>query len=243
MIGGTPQEHGEKIAEHATYQGAQKSVSQLIEADIPAKDIAIVGRGLRSVESVTGRLGYAAAARSGAINGILLGLLFSAIFVLGTPNAAIQLFVGVMLVGIAVGMLLSIITYTLVRRRRDYTSITQVIADQYEVTVLPRSIQRAREIIGRPMPPQTSGLPAPAVPPASEQPEYGERARPVAPPQYGERVDPAAPPVGERVDPAPEPVVPERVDPLPPPQYGERVDPAPQPPAVPPGEGADEQSR
>ena len=243
MMGGTPQEHGEKIADYATYQGAQQAVSQLIQGDIPARDIAIVGHGLRSVETITGRLGYAAAARSGAINGVLLGLLFSAIFVLGTPNAAIQLFVGVMLVGIAVGMLLSIITYTLVRRRRDYTSITQVIADQYEVTVLPRSIQRAREIIGRPMPPQTSGLPAPAVPPASEQPEYGERARPVAPPQYGERVDPAAPPVGERVDPAPEPVVPERVDPLPPPQYGERVDPAPQPPAVPPGEGAGEQSR
>lgn len=236
MIGGTPQEHGETIAEHATYQGAQKSVTQLIEAEIPAKDIAIVGRGLRSVETVTGRLGYAAAARSGAINGILLGLLFSAIFVLGTPNAAIQLFIGVMLVGIAVGMLLSIITYTLVRRRRDYTSITQVIADRYEVTVLPRSIQRAREILGRTAPAAGPGLPAPAVPPASEEPEYGERTRPLPPPQYGERVDPAGAAAGERVDPAPEPVAPERVDPLPPPQYGERIDPAPAPPVTPPAE-------
>lgn len=237
MIGGTPQEHGEKIAEHTTYQGAQKIVTQLIEAEIPAKDIAIVGRGLRSVETVTGRLGYAAAARSGAINGILLGLLFSAIFVLGTPNAAIQLFIGVMLVGIAVGMLLSIITYTLVRRRRDYTSITQVIADHYEVTVLPRSIQRARKILGRDVLPVTPGLPAPAVPPASEPPQYGERTTsPLPPPQYGERVDPA-----------PEPVVPERVDPAAPPRYGERIDPAPapapQPPVELPGEGAGELPR
>ncbi len=228
MIGGTPQEHGEKIAEHATYQGAQKTVTQLIEADIPAKDIAIVGRGLRSVESVTGRLGYATAARSGAVNGILLGLLFSAIFVLGTPGAALQLFIGVMLVGIAVGMLLSLITYTLVRRRRDYTSITQVIADDYEVTVLPRSIHRAREIVGRTAAPAAHGLPAPAVPPASEVPEYGERARP----QYGERAGAA----GERVDPAPEPVVGEHVDPEAPPRYGERVDPSP-------GEGAAEPPR
>lgn len=255
MIGGTPQEHGEKIAEHTTHQGAQKMVTQLIQAEIPAKDIAIVGRGLRSVESVTGRLGYAAAARSGAINGILLGLLFSAIFVLGTPNAALQLFIGVMLVGIAVGMLLSIVMYTLLRRRRDYTSITQVIADQYEVTVLPRSIQRARETIGRTAPPVTPGLPAPAVPPASEEPQYGERARPLAPPQYGERIDPAAQPAGERVDPAPEPGTGERVDPAPepgtgervdpeaPPRYGERVDPAPQPPLQLPGEGTDEPAR
>ena len=97
-------------------------------------------RQVRSVETITGRLGYAAAARSGAINGVLLGLLFSAIFVLGTPNAAIQLFAGVMLVGIAIGMLLSILTYALLRRRRDYTSVTQVLGDRYEVTVLPRSI-------------------------------------------------------------------------------------------------------
>jgi hypothetical protein len=48
MIGGSPQEHGEKIADFATYQGAQKAVSQLIQADIPARDIAIVGHGLRS---------------------------------------------------------------------------------------------------------------------------------------------------------------------------------------------------
>lgn len=193
MIGGTPQEHGEKIAEHATYQGAQKTVSQLIEADIPAKDIAIVGRGLRSVETVTGRLGYAAAARSGAINGILLGLLFSAIFVLGTPNAAIQLFVGVMFVGIAVGMMMSLITYALVRRRRDYTSITQVIADNYEVTVLPRSIHRAREIVGRSVSPAAVGVPAPAAPPMTDVPAYGERIAPQAPPQYGERIEPTPP--------------------------------------------------
>lgn len=181
MMGGTPQEHGETIAEYPSYEGAQKTVSRLIAAEIPAKDIAIVGRGLRSVETVTGRLGYAAAARQGAINGILLGLLFSAIFVLGTPNAAIQLFVGVMLVGIAIGMLMSIITYSVLRRRRDYTSITQLIAEHYEVTVVPRSLRRAREILGA----AVTAAPAPAVDPAVDL---------AAPPQYGERIDPAPAP-------------------------------------------------
>lgn len=205
MMGGPPQEHGEKIADYATYQGAQQAVSALIQGDIPARDIAIVGHGLRSVETVTGRLGYAAAARSGAINGILLGLLFSAIFVLGTPNAAIQLFVGVMFVGIAIGMLMSLVTYALLRRRRDYTSVTQVVADRYEVTVLPRSIHRAREIVGRVV--RSAPVPAPAAVDLS------------TPPQYGERIDPApeptaqpAPPVGP-ADPAP-PVGP--ADPAPP---------------------------
>ena len=65
MIGGTPQEHGEKIADYPSYPAAQQAVSKLIAEDIPARDIAIVGHGLRSVETITGRLGYAAAARSG----------------------------------------------------------------------------------------------------------------------------------------------------------------------------------
>ncbi len=43
MLGGIPQEQGEKIADYATYPAAQKAVSQLVEADIPARDIAIVG--------------------------------------------------------------------------------------------------------------------------------------------------------------------------------------------------------
>jgi hypothetical protein len=205
MLGGIPQEQGEKIADYATYPAAQKAVSQLVEADVPARDIAIVGHGLRSVETVTGRLGYAAAARSGAINGILLGLLFSAIFVLGTPNAAIQLFVGVMLVGIALGMLMSIITYSIVRRRRDYTSVTQVLADRYEVTVLPRSIHRAREVVGRTV--------APAAPRhATVEHQPAPASAPVTPPQYGERIDDVPPRYGERIpaeEPATEPGAPE----------------------------------
>jgi len=196
MMGGTPREHGEKIAEFTTYEGAQKAVSKLISSDVPARDIAVVGRGLRSVETITGRLGYAAAARTGAINGILLGLLFSAIFVLGTPDAAIQLFIGVMLVGIALGMLMSIITYSLVRRRRDYTSVTQVLADQYEVTVLPRSIHRAREVVGH-----TVARPAPTPTPVDLS----------KPPQYGERIDLPAP----QTAPAPAQAAPQADQPAP----------------------------
>ncbi len=196
MMGGTPQQHGETIADYPSYEGAQKAVSKLIEAEIPAKDIAIVGRGLRSVETITGRLGYAAAARTGAINGILLGLLFSAIFVLGNPSAVIQLFIGVMLVGIAIGMLMSIISYSILRRRRDYTSVTQVIADHYEVTVLPRSLQKAREASGRGAAPAPA-LPAPVAGTAVIPPAAPPHVTPAEPPRYGERVDPAPDPGSE----------------------------------------------
>ncbi len=186
MMGGTPPVTGEKVAEFASYEAAQKAVSTLISADIPAREIAIVGFGLRSVETVTGRLGYATAARTGAINGILLGLIFSLIFVFGTPDAAIQLFLGVMLVGVAIGMMMSLVMFALVRRRRDFASVTQVVADHYEVTVQAGSIHRARGALNV----------APARPVAAP-------AVPDGPPRYGERIDPVPAPAGDRPAPGP----------------------------------------
>lgn len=200
MLGGLPIPHGETIATYPTYDGAQKTVSRLVESEVPAKDIQIIGKGLRSIETITGRLGYAAAARSGAINGILLGLLFSAIFVLGNPNAAIQLFIGVMFMGIAFGMLMSIISYSILRRRRDYTSVTQVVADSYEVAVLPRSIQRARQILAAPVaaptPVPAAATAAPVAPPVAPPTPASDLTEP---PRYGERITPTpeAAPAGD----------------------------------------------
>ena len=48
--------------------------------------LAVAALAMAVHERVTGRLGYATAARSGAINGVLLGLLFSAILVIGSPS-------------------------------------------------------------------------------------------------------------------------------------------------------------
>jgi len=180
---------GQTVANFPTYEAAQKAVSSLIAADIPARDIAIVGQGLRSIERITGRLGYASAARSGAVNGILLGLLFSAILVIGSPSVPIQAFVGVLFVGIALGMLMSIVAYSFVRRRRDYASVMQVLADHYEVTVAQNSVQRARQVLG-----PLSAAAAPSAPVAPATPAPAAPARPAAtsqptePPKYGERV-------------------------------------------------------
>ena len=165
---------GQTVAQYSSYEAAQKSVSRLIAEDIPAREIAIVGSGLRSVERVTGKLGYATAARSGAINGMLLGLLFAAILVIGSPTVPIQAFVGVLFVGIALGMLMSLVTYSLVRRRRDFASVMQVVAESYQVTVTGSHLAKARQVLG-------SVAPVPA-PVAASRPENE------APPRYGERV-------------------------------------------------------
>lgn len=229
-------EIGETVANFPTYEGAQKAVSKLVASEVPARDIAIVGSGLRSVERVTGKLGYATAARQGAINGLLLGLFFSAIFVLGNSAVGVSVFVGVLFVGVALGMLLSIGAYAIVRRRRDFASVTQVIADHYEVTVLPTSIHRAREVLGAT--PTAPRAPAPS----DEQPRYGQRAQPPAqdgrhddePPRFGQRVTQpqsqpqSQPPAEEQVQPTAE------AQPEEPPRYGQRIaDTPPEPAAAP----------
>jgi len=208
---------GEIVASMREYEAAQKMVSKLIAAEVPAKDIAIVGQGIRTIERVTGRLGYATAARSGAINGLLIGLFLAAIFVLGNSAAPIQAFVGVLFVGVAVGMILSLITFAIVRRRRDYASVMQLAADHYEVTVLPASLQKARQAIGGSVTPR----PAPVV---SD-----------APPLYGQRVAPGAQEVAKTPAVPAAPVAPTTATsaPLPPPQYGVRIE----QPAAPAPEG------
>lgn len=190
---------GEAVASFPSYEAAQKAVSALIAADVPARDIAIVGQGLRSIERITGRLGYATAARSGAVNGVLLGLLFSFIFVLGMPTVQIGAFLGVMLIGVAFGMLLSLVTYSLVRRRRDFVSVMQVAADRYEVCVAAKSIHRARQAAvpggsaPSPVSPAFAPSPAPAAAPAPTPTPEDD-----APPKYGERITPEAPDAASR---------------------------------------------
>ena len=223
-------ETGETVASVREYEAAQKLVSTLIAGEVPARDIAIVGMGVRTIERVTGRLGYATAARSGAMNGLLIGLFLSAIFVLGNPAAPIQAFVGVLFVGVAMGMLLSLVTYAIVRRRRDYASVMQLAGDHYEVTVLPGSLSKARQVLGR--------TPAPARPAAP-----ATVASDAEPPRYGERVAPGAQVPGAQVPQAQGPAqgagtqrpgtesVADAASPgqEEPPRYGERIAPPPPP--------------
>ncbi|MFK4853318.1 general stress protein [Microbacterium sp. ZW T6_19] len=194
---------GEVVASMRDYEGAQKTVSKLIAEEVPARDIAIIGQSVRTVERITGRLGYAAAARSGAINGVLIGLFLSAILVLGNPDVPMQLFVGFVFIGVALGMLLSLVTYAIVRRRRDFASVTQFAADHYEVTVQPASVAKAKKVLGTAT--QTTVVRPPVD--LDEPPRYGERIpAPGAP-------APAAPVIPPRpADPVPQPQEPEQAD-------------------------------
>lgn len=207
----SPRDIGETIASYDDYEAAQKAVGRLIDAEIPAREISIVWANLRLVETVTGRLGYGRAAWSGALNGAMLGLLFGAVYTLLSPEASLQLLVGFMLVGTALGMLMQLLSYRLVRRRRDYSSATRPVADHYDVAVQTGHAARARDVLGE-------GRRAPT--------QVVRPSGPLPPPQYGVRVDPATNRPVPPSDAASGP--PASVPPAPaaPPQFGVRIDPA-----------------
>lgn len=167
---------GETVVSVSEYEAAQKAVSTLIAHEVPAREIAIVGIGVRTIEKVTGKLGYATAARAGAINGVLIGLLLAAVLVLTSPEAPSQLFVGFVLIGIAIGMCFSLISYSLLRRKRDYASVMQLAADTYEVRVQAASLAKARSALGQ----KRAASPPPVN--LDEPPQFGERIPPGADP-------------------------------------------------------------
>ncbi|MCP2030415.1 putative membrane protein [Okibacterium sp. HSC-33S16] len=138
---------GETVASFESYKQAQSAVDTLAQADFPVKQISIVGDGLKSVERVTGRLSYGRTAGAGALSGAWLGLFFGLLLIIINPAANFTFVGAAVLIGAAFGMMFSVVSYALNRRRKDFTSVMQVIATSYAVTVAPELANRARNLL------------------------------------------------------------------------------------------------
>lgn len=189
---------GEPVATYETYDEAQKAVVTLAEADFPVKQVSIVGNELTSVERVTGKLTSARAAAAGAASGAWLGLFLGLVTFLFSPVPNVSSVVGAVIIGVGFGAIFGIVSYSITRRRRDFTSVMQVTATSYSVVVEPDSMHRARNVLGiGGAGTSVHGGPAVTTPPSAAAPV----SRPVGP--YGERVpeeggsdapEPTAPP-------------------------------------------------
>lgn len=141
---------GDVLGTYDTYIDAQTVVDRLAKAEFPVKQVAIVGSDLRTVERVTGKLTYGRAALAGAASGAWIGLFFGLLMFMfsTTPNTVV--YVGAAaIIGAGFGMLFQIVSYTLGRRRRDFTSVHQVIAAKYEIIVDSALTMRAQEVLSR----------------------------------------------------------------------------------------------
>jgi len=142
------------LTSYPRYSDAQAAVDRLADAHFPVEEVSIVGRDLKLVENVTGRLSYGRAALSGAAGGAWVGVLFGlfiGLFAADGRSALALLFWG-LLFGALGGALLSVASYALTGGRRDFVSVSQLVAERYDVTVDARTADDARQILtgGRP---------------------------------------------------------------------------------------------
>jgi hypothetical protein len=142
-------EYPMSLGRYDTYEKAQKAVDYLSDHDFPVQNVLIVGTDLKQLERVTGRLTRARVAIGGLVSGAWLGLFVGLIFMLlDTSNSAgIGGVIVTVLFGAVFGLVWGLIGYALTGGNRDFTSVTQVVATQYEVLVEHKYVQQGRELL------------------------------------------------------------------------------------------------
>jgi hypothetical protein len=139
----------EVIASFDDYEQAQAAVDSLSDREFPVEHVQIVGHDLRLVESVTGRLTRTRAALAGAASGAWFGALFGLLVGLFADGPVwLGLILGGILIGAAWGAVIGLIAYAATGGRRDFTSLTAIVADRYDVVADAEHAQRARELLG-----------------------------------------------------------------------------------------------
>jgi uncharacterized membrane protein len=142
------------IGSFGSYAEAERAVDQLSDQQFPVEHTAIVGRGLTTVEQVTGRLTMKKAGLQGLASGALLGAVLGWLF--GLFNWVNPLISGLLLaaygavIAAFIGGALGVLGHALTGGRRDFTSTSSMRAETYDVLVAPEHAERARAILATP---------------------------------------------------------------------------------------------
>jgi hypothetical protein len=116
--------------------------------------VAIVGRDVRLVEQVTGRMTYLKAAlqgaAAGALPGALIGWLFGLFSWIDPLTSGLLLALYGLVFGAILGGLLNVAVYALQSGRRDFSVITAMQPTSYDIVVdLDQADEAARELASR----------------------------------------------------------------------------------------------
>lgn len=124
---------GQPIAAYGTYEAAQRAVDHLSDQEFAVENLTVVGEHLQLVERVTGRLTYAKVAGAGAASGAWLGLFFGVVLTVFASDGGTPLLLAAVLLGVAFGIVMGLISFALTGGRRDFSSFTQMVARRYVV--------------------------------------------------------------------------------------------------------------
>jgi hypothetical protein len=131
------------------YEDAQKAVDYLSDHEFAVENCMIVGTDLRQVERVTGRLTRGRVAGAGALSGMWMGLFVGLIFALFDQNSTTLAVLLTVVFGAVFGVVWALLGYAATRGRRDFTSVSQVVATRYEVLVEHKLAEQGRALLAK----------------------------------------------------------------------------------------------
>ncbi len=149
------QEQGEVLASFGEYTEAVALVENLVEANFPMTAIAIVGKDLKTVERIRGRMNYGKVALSGATTGAFIGFVLSLFSPVpegaDASSIAVSNVIQPVLIAAGIGMIFNIIRFAMSRNKRSFISSSMVMAKEYEVQVPSNLLAQAKEAAAKPV--------------------------------------------------------------------------------------------
>jgi hypothetical protein len=141
------------VASFSTYDEAERAVDRLADLNFPVERVAIVGQDLQTVEQVTGKLDYWGAtwrgALSGAVPGALVGWIFGLFNWVNPLTSSLLLALYGLIIGAVIGALIALIVYAMQGGRRDFTSVTAMLPQRYELVVDDEVADQAVQLLGQ----------------------------------------------------------------------------------------------
>jgi hypothetical protein len=140
-------DYPQSLGVYDDYAAAQKAVDFLADNEFPVENCLIVGTDLKQMERVTGRLTTGRVALGGLLSGVWLGLFVGLVFSLfGNENALVTI-LSTALFGALFGLIWALVGYAATRGRRDFSSVSMIVATRYEVLVEHKHAAQGRELL------------------------------------------------------------------------------------------------
>ncbi len=140
-------DYPQSLGVYDDYAAAQKAVDFLSDNEFPVENCLIVGTDLKQMERVTGRLTTGRVALGGLLSGVWLGVFIGLIFALFGEDNALALILSTALFGALFGVVWALVGYAATRGRRDFSSVSMIVATRYEVLVEHKHAARGRELL------------------------------------------------------------------------------------------------
>ncbi|MDO5635164.1 MAG: hypothetical protein Q4G34_09890 [Micrococcus sp.] len=142
---------GELVATYSTYATAREQVDKLAAGDFPVTAVSIVGKDLRVVERVRGRMSYSKVALGAALRGLIFGALIGLFMVLINPAGGWNSVLFSALLGVGVWMIFGVIGFSLRKGQSGgaaFASTQQLVPVAYDLVVAFEHAAQAKQILG-----------------------------------------------------------------------------------------------